>query len=239
MRPRTSSHGGSRPALDQDVIWCQLFSEPDAGSDAAGVKTRATRVDGGWLLNGQKVWTIGAHVAGMGFATVRTNPDVPKHEGITTMVVDMHAAGVEVRPLKMTTGNSEFNEVFFDDVFVPDDDVVGPVDGGWTVARATLGNESVSIGSGDGGLSYPGAALVPLFDAHPDRLTGGAVRLGRYIAEQQAMRLLEPARCQPSGVRWRSGARRSVDQAGAVRARSRGGGDARRAARTRHGVLRR
>ena len=92
-----------RPALDQDVIWCQLFSEPDAGSDAAGIKTKATRVDGGWLVNGQKVWTSGAHVAGMGFATVRTNPDVPKHEGITTMVIDMHAEGVEVRPLKMTT----------------------------------------------------------------------------------------------------------------------------------------
>jgi alkylation response protein AidB-like acyl-CoA dehydrogenase len=179
-----------RPALNQDVIWCQLFSEPDAGSDAAGVKTKATRVDGGWLVNGQKVWTSGAHVSGMGFATVRTNPDVPKHDGITTMVIDMHAEGVEVRPLKMTTGNSEFNEVFFSDVFVPDDDVVGPVDGGWTVARATLGNESVSIGGGGGGMSMPGSALVAPFDAHPERLAGGAARVGRYIAEHQAMGLL-------------------------------------------------
>ena len=179
-----------RPALTQDVIWCQLFSEPDAGSDAAGVKTRATRVDGGWLINGQKVWTSGAHVAGMGFATVRTNPDVPKHEGITVVVIDMHAEGVEVRPLKMTTGNSEFNEVFFNDVFVPDDDVVGPVDGGWTVARATLGNESVSIGGGQGGMSMPGSALIAPFDAHPERLTGGAGRIGRYIADHQAMGLL-------------------------------------------------
>ncbi len=178
------------PALRQDVIWCQLFSEPDAGSDAAGVKTKATRVEGGWLVNGQKVWTSGAHISGMGFATVRTNPDVPKHEGITTMVIDMHAEGVEVRPLKMTTGNSEFNEVFFSDVFVPDDDVVGPVDGGWTVARATLGNESVSIGGGGGGMSMPGAALVPAFDAHPERLAGGAARVGRYIADHQAMGLL-------------------------------------------------
>ena len=144
-----------RPALNQEVIWCQLFSEPDAGSDAAGVKTRATRVDGGWLVNGQKVWTSGAHVASFGLATVRTNPDAPKHDGITTMVIDMHADGVEVRPLKMPTGNSEFNEVFFNDVFVPDDDVVGPVDGGWTVARATLGNESVSIGGGQGGMAMP------------------------------------------------------------------------------------
>jgi len=178
------------PALNQDIIWCQLFSEPDAGSDAAGVKTKATRVDGGWLVNGQKVWTSGAHVAGMGFATVRTNPDVPKHDGITTMVIDMHAEGVEVRPLKMTTGNSEFNEVFFNDVFVPDDDVVGPIDGGWTVARATLGNESVSIGGGQGGMSLPGSALIAPFDAHPDRLPGGAARIGRYIAEHQAMGLL-------------------------------------------------
>ncbi len=179
-----------RPALNQDVIWCQLFSEPDAGSDAAGVKTKATRVDGGWLVNGQKVWTSGAHVAGMGFATVRTNPDVPKHDGITMMAIDMHAEGVEVRPLKMTSGNSEFNEVFFNDVLVPDDDVVGPVDGGWTVARATLGNESVSIGGGQGGLTMPGAALIAPFDAHPERLDGGAARIGRYIAEHQAMGLL-------------------------------------------------
>ncbi len=127
------------PALRQEVIWCQLFSEPDAGSDAAGVKTRGTRVDGGWLVNGQKVWTSGAHYASFGLATIRTDPDVPKHEGITTMVIDMHAEGVEVRPLRMTTGHSEFNEVFFNDVFVPDDDVIGPINGGWTVARATLG----------------------------------------------------------------------------------------------------
>ncbi|MGZ4684008.1 MAG: acyl-CoA dehydrogenase, partial [Acidimicrobiales bacterium] len=105
-----------RPALNQDVIWCQLFSEPDAGSDAAGVKTRATRVEGGWLVNGQKVWTSGARVSSYGLATVRTNPDAQKHAGITTMVIDMHAEGVEVRPLRMATGNSEFNEVFFNDV---------------------------------------------------------------------------------------------------------------------------
>jgi alkylation response protein AidB-like acyl-CoA dehydrogenase len=179
-----------RPALNQDVIWCQLFSEPDAGSDAAGIKTRGTRVDGGWLVNGQKVWTSGAHVSKRGFATVRTNPDAPKHNGITTMVIDMEGDGVEVRPLKMPTGNSEFNEVFFNDVFVPDDDVVGPVDGGWTVARATLGNESVSIGGGSGGASMPGEALIPLLDAHPERLAGGAGRVGRYIAATQAMTVL-------------------------------------------------
>jgi alkylation response protein AidB-like acyl-CoA dehydrogenase len=177
-------------AVAQEVIWCQLFSEPGAGSDAAGVRTRATKVDGGWLVNGQKVWTSGAHVAARGFATVRTNPDVPKHQGITTMVIDMKAPGVEVRPLRMTTGTAEFNEVFFNDVFVPDADVVGPIDGGWTVARATLGNESVSIGGGDSGYGLPGAALLPPYDAAPERLTGGDARFGRYTATFQAMGLL-------------------------------------------------
>jgi 3-oxochol-4-en-24-oyl-CoA dehydrogenase len=176
-----------RPALRQDVIWCQLFSEPDAGSDAAGIKTRATRVDGGWLINGQKVWTSGAHVAAFGFATVRTNPDAPKHQGITTVVLDMHAEGVEVRPLRQPNGGAEFNEVFFNDVFVPDDDVVGPIDAGWTVARATLGNESVSIGGGQGAMVLPGEMLIPALDAHPERLGGGSGRVGRYLASVQAM----------------------------------------------------
>ena len=178
------------PALRQDVIWCQLFSEPDAGSDAAGVKTRGTRVDGGWLVNGQKVWTSGAHYASFGLATIRTDPDVPKHNGITTIVIDMHAEGVEVRPLKMVTGHSEFNEVFFNDVFVPDDDVVGPVNGGWKVARATLGNESVSIGGGQGGQTMPASMAIGPFDAHPERLAGGAGRIGRYIAQTEAAALL-------------------------------------------------
>jgi len=102
----------------------------------------------------------------------------------------MEADGVEVRPLRMTTGQSEFNEVFFNNVFVPDDDVVGPVDGGWTVARATLGNESVSIGRGQGGMTLPGEMLVPPLDAHPERLDGGAARVGRYIATSQAMALM-------------------------------------------------
>jgi alkylation response protein AidB-like acyl-CoA dehydrogenase len=178
------------PALNRDVIWCQLFSEPGAGSDAAGIRTRAVRTDGGWLVNGQKVWTSGAHRAGLGLATVRTNPDAPKHEGITTVVIDMHAPGVAVRPLRMPTGHSDFNEVFFDDVFVPDADVVGPVDGGWTVARATLGNESVSIGGGDGGMAMPGEAFIAPLDAHPERLAGGAGRVGRQIASTQAMGVL-------------------------------------------------
>ncbi len=179
-----------RPALSQDVIWCQLFSEPGAGSDAAGIRTRATRTGNGWLINGQKVWTSGAHVSAFGLATVRTNPDAPKHQGITMMVIDMHAPGVTVRPLKMPNGESDFNEVFFDDVFVPDSDVVGPVDGGWTVARATLGNESVSIGGGDGGRTMPPGAFIAPLDAHPERLAGGARRVGRHIARTQVMGVL-------------------------------------------------
>jgi alkylation response protein AidB-like acyl-CoA dehydrogenase len=179
------------PALNQQVIWCQLFSEPGAGSDAAGIRTRATRAEGGWLINGQKVWTSGAQHASYGFATVRTNPDVPKHDGITMVVIDMHAKGVTVRPLRMPTGGSEFNEVFFDDVFVPDDDVVGPVDGGWTVARATLGNESVSIGGGGGSLfTLPPDAVIAPLDAHPERLAGGAGRVGRFLASTQTMTAL-------------------------------------------------
>jgi 3-oxochol-4-en-24-oyl-CoA dehydrogenase len=176
-----------RPALEQDLTWCQLFSEPDAGSDAAGVKTRATKVDGGWLINGQKVWTSGAHLATFGFATVRTDPDAPKHRGITTMVIDMKAKGVLVRPLKMITGASEFNEVFFDDVFIPDADVVGEINDGWTVARATLGNESLSIGASQSGWGVPPATLIAEFDAHPDRLGGGAARIGRHLSRMQAI----------------------------------------------------
>ena len=114
-----------RPSLDGDLYWCQLFSEPDAGSDAAAIQTRATRVDGGWLVNGQKVWTSGAQRSNMGLATVRTDPDAPKHAGVSTFAIDMAAHGVEVRPLREITGESLFSEVFFTDVFVPDDDVVG------------------------------------------------------------------------------------------------------------------
>ena len=124
-----------RPTLEGMYVWCQLFSEPDAGSDAAGIRTRGQRVDGGWLVTGQKVWTSAAHLSRCGLATVRTDPAKPKHAGISTMVIDMESDGVDIRPLREATGNSLFNEVFFDRVFVPDDDVVGAVDDGWKVAR--------------------------------------------------------------------------------------------------------
>ena len=127
--------------LDASVIVCQLFSEPDAGSDLASVKTRATRLDGGWSLSGQKVWTSYAQFADWGVCLARTNPDVPKHKGITYFVVDMHAQGVNVRPLVQLTGEAEFNEVFLDDVFVPEDQVIGEVDSGWRIANSTLSHE--------------------------------------------------------------------------------------------------
>ena len=177
-------------ALRQDEVWCQLFSEPSAGSDAAAVKTRATRVDGGWSITGQKVWTSGAHYCKRGLATVRTDFDGPKHAGITMVILDMKAPGVEVRPLRQITGGSDFNEVFFNDVFVPDEDVVGEPNAGWTVARATLGNERVSIGGGGGGIAPASAWLMHLAQTHGDRVIGSLQRVGRFLAEDHALRLL-------------------------------------------------
>ncbi len=178
------------PALRKDEVWCQLFSEPSAGSDAAAVKTRATRVEGGWLINGQKVWTSGAHYARRGLATVRTDFDAPKHAGITMVILDMKAPGIEVRPLRQIVGESEFNEVFFNDVFVPDEDVVGEPNAGWTVARATLGNERVSIGGGAGGIAPAAAWLVQLAKTHGARVVDAHRRLGRFLADDAALRLL-------------------------------------------------
>jgi alkylation response protein AidB-like acyl-CoA dehydrogenase len=177
-----------RPTLEGELVWCQLFSEPDAGSDAAGIRTKATRVDGGFLISGQKVWTSGAQYCHRGLATVRTDPDAPKHQGITTVVVDMHAEGVDVRPLREASGNAMFNEVFFNDVFVPDDDVVGPVDGGWTVARSTLGNERVSIGGG-GAVPF---SLDPVRIMTEAGITSDlmATEVGRHQAETQTLKTL-------------------------------------------------
>jgi len=180
-----------RPSLDGRLRWCQLFSEPNAGSDAAAIQTRAVRGDGGWIVNGQKVWTSDARGSNRGLATVRTDVDAAKHAGITTMAIDMAAPGVEIRPLRELTGETLFNEVFFDDVFVPDADVVGAVSDGWRVARATLGNERVSIGGNRGRLDlFQSHDLVTLVDeVAPDDL-GAAREVGTVVAEAHAMAAL-------------------------------------------------
>ena len=178
-----------KPSLAGEHVWCQLFSEPGAGSDAAAVQTKAVRAEGGWVITGQKVWTSGAQHCDRGLATVRTDPDAPKHKGITTMVIDMRAKGVDVRPLKEMTGEAIFNEVFFDEVFVPDADVVGEVNAGWTVARATLGNERVSIGGG----SRDGVSALDLLTLLEGRRPGdvGLLReIGGLIAAEQTLRLI-------------------------------------------------
>ena len=133
------------PTLRGDYLWCQLFSEPGAGSDLAGLSTRAVRAEGGWKITGQKIWTSLAKEARWAICIARTDPAAPKHDGITYFLVDMSTPGVEVRPLREITGDSFFNQVFLDDVFVPDDCVVGDVNGGWRVARTTLANERVSL----------------------------------------------------------------------------------------------
>jgi alkylation response protein AidB-like acyl-CoA dehydrogenase len=136
-----------------DIIGCQLFSEPVAGSDLAGIQTKAVRDGDEWLITGQKVWTSGAHYSDIGEIITRTSPDKPKHKGLTMFLVDMKAPGVDVRPLRQMTGGASFNEVFFEEVRIPDSHRLGDVDEGWGVALTTLMNERAAIGGGSGGIS--------------------------------------------------------------------------------------
>jgi len=151
--PTVHTHGSEaqknrylRPLFTGEEIWCQLFSEPGAGSDVAGLASRAVRDGDEWVVNGQKVWTTLAHLARWGMLIARTDPDQPKHKGMTYFVVDMHGPGVEVRPLRQMTGEAEFNEVYFTDARIPDEERLGDVGEGWRVSLTTLMNERVSIG---------------------------------------------------------------------------------------------
>ncbi|GAB3228927.1 acyl-CoA dehydrogenase [Mycolicibacterium hippocampi] len=177
------------PTFRGEMIWCQLFSEPGAGSDLASLTTKATKVDGGWRITGQKIWTTGAQYSQWGALLARTDPSAPKHQGITYFLLDMKAEGVEVKPLRELTGNAMFNTVFIDDVFVPDDMVLGEVNRGWEVSRNTLTNERVSIGSSE----PPFLASLDQFvefvrDGHFDQIEQNEA--GRLIAEGHAAKLL-------------------------------------------------
>jgi alkylation response protein AidB-like acyl-CoA dehydrogenase len=164
--PTVFTHGSEaqkarylRPLFTGEEVWCQLFSEPGAGSDVASLSTRAVRDGDEWIVNGQKVWTTLAHLARFGMIITRTDPQQPKHKGMTYFVVDMHGPGVEVRPLRQITGEAEFNEVYFTDVRIPDAERLGEVGEGWRVSLTTLMNERVSIG---GNVPARGSGLIGL-----------------------------------------------------------------------------
>jgi len=180
-----------RPLWTGEEIWCQLFSEPGAGSDLAGLATRAVRDGDVWIANGQKVWTSSAHMAKRALLVARTNPDAPKHEGLTYFALDMKQPGVEVRPLRQITGEAEFNEVFLTDAKISDADRIGEVGQGWTVSMATLMNERVSIGGNamprEGGMI---ASAARTWRQHPELRTPGLHdRILRLWADAEVARI--------------------------------------------------
>src|SRR5438067_10263468 len=179
------------PMLHGDEVWCQLFSEPAAGSDLAAVQSRARQQeDGSWRLSGQKVWTTNAQFASFGLLLARTDADVPKHNGLTMFIVPIDAPGVTVRGLRQISGEAEFNEVFFDDVPLEPDAVVGGAGNGWTTALTTLMFERVTIGLGSEGLGYNSAPFAKAIAAEPDGRRDPEVRheLGEIASELLAVR---------------------------------------------------
>ena len=180
-----------RPLFTGEELWCQLFSEPGAGSDLAGLSTRAVRDGDEWVVDGQKVWNTLAHRADRGMLVARTNPDAPKHRGLTYFALDMHAPGVEVRPLRQITGEAEFNEVYLTGVRVPDSDRIGGLGDGWRVSLTTLMNERVTIGGAVSGRnSGPIGDALKVWREHPER--HDAVRrdrLARLWIDAEVLRL--------------------------------------------------
>jgi alkylation response protein AidB-like acyl-CoA dehydrogenase len=194
-----------RPLATNEEIWCQLFSEPGAGSDVAGLATRAVRDGDEWVVSGQKVWTTLAHLAKWGMLLARTDPSIPKHRGLTYFVVDMQAPGVTVRPLVQITGDAEFNEVFFDEVRIPDSMRLGPEGDGWRVGITTLMNERVSLsGAGSvGGEAVGGSPVTQLLDRHRGTTDPLArQRLAQAYIENRLIRLNN----QRAGDKRKSGA---------------------------------